>query len=42
MKANVLLDKNFVFAIRIVNAYKFLVEEKKEYVCLINIDRREC
>lgn len=32
MKDNVLLDKSFTFAIRTVNAYKFLIEEKKEYV----------
>ena len=32
MKDNVLLDKSFVFAIRVVKAYKFLVEEKKEFV----------
>jgi len=32
MKENVLLEKTFAFAIRTVNAYKFLVEEKKESV----------
>ncbi len=32
MKENVLLDKSFAFAIRVVKAYKFLVEEKKEFV----------
>ncbi len=32
MKKNVLLDKAFAFAVRAVNAYKFLVEEKKEFV----------
>ena len=32
MKDNVLLDKSFAFAIRVVKAYKFLVEEKKEFV----------
>ena len=32
MKDNVLLDKSFAFAVRIVNAYKFLVEERKEFV----------
>ncbi|MEJ7623088.1 MAG: four helix bundle protein [Pyrinomonadaceae bacterium] len=31
MKENILLDKSFAFAVRIVNAYKFLVEEKKEF-----------
>jgi len=32
MKENLVVDKSFAFAIRSVNAYKFLVEEKKEYV----------
>lgn len=32
MKKNVVLDKSFSFAVRIVNLYKFLVSEKKEYV----------
>ncbi|WP_316316556.1 four helix bundle protein, partial [Clavibacter michiganensis] len=32
MKENVLLEKSFDFAVRVVKAYKFLVEEKKEYV----------
>jgi four helix bundle protein len=32
MKENVLLDKSFAFSIRVVNAYKYLVEEKKEFV----------
>jgi four helix bundle protein len=32
MKDNVLLDKSFAFAVRIVNAYKYLVEERKEFV----------
>ncbi len=32
MKDNVLLDKSFAFAVRTVKAYKFLVEEKKEFV----------
>ncbi len=32
MNDNVLLDKSFAFAIRTVRAYKFLTEEKKEYV----------
>lgn len=31
MKDNVLLDKSFAFAIRIVNANKFLATEKREY-----------
>ncbi len=32
MRENVLLDKSFAFAIRIVNLYKYLCAEKKEYV----------
>ena len=32
MKENILLDKSFAFAIRVVKAYKYLVEEKKEFV----------
>lgn len=32
MKDNVLLEKSFAFAVRVVNAYKYLVEEKKEFV----------
>ncbi len=32
MKANVLLEKSFAFAVRVVKAYKYLVEEKKEFV----------
>ena len=32
MKDNVLLDKSFAFAMRVVKAYKYLVEEKKEFV----------
>jgi len=31
-KDNVLQEKSYAFAIRIVNAYKYLVEDKKEYV----------
>ncbi len=29
---NVLQQKSFAFAIRIVNAYKYLTEQEKEYV----------
>ncbi len=29
---NVIQEKSFAFAIRIVNAYKFLINEKKEFV----------
>lgn len=32
MKENVLLEKTFAFAVRVVKAYKYLVEEKKEFV----------
>lgn len=32
MKENILLDKSFAFAVRTVKAYKYLVEEKKEFV----------
>ena len=32
MKSNVVKDKSFRFAIRVVNLYKFLVSNKKEYV----------
>ena len=32
MKDNILLDKSFAFAVRTVIAYKFLIEEKKEFV----------
>jgi four helix bundle protein len=32
MKDNVVLRKSFAFAVRIVNLYKFLCTEKKEYV----------
>ena len=31
-KGNVIRDKSYAFAIRIVNAYKFLTETKKEFV----------
>ena len=32
MKENILLEKSFDFAVRVVNAYKYLVDEKKEFV----------
>ena len=32
MKENVILDKSFSFSVRIVNLYKYLCNEKKEYV----------
>lgn len=31
-KENVLRDKSYAFALRVVKLYKFLAEEKKEYV----------
>lgn len=31
MKENILLEKSFAFAVRVVNAYKYLTEEKKEF-----------
>lgn len=32
MTENVLLEKSFPFAVRVVRAYKYLVEEKKEFI----------
>lgn len=32
MKENIVRDKSYAFAIRIVNAYKFLCEQRKEFV----------
>ena len=32
MKDNILLDKSFIFAVRIVKLYKYLCSKKKEYV----------
>ncbi|MCK5563902.1 MAG: four helix bundle protein [Planctomycetes bacterium] len=32
MKENIVQAKSYAFALRIVNLYKFLVQEKKEYV----------
>ncbi len=32
MKQNVIKEKSFQFAITIINLYKFLINEKKEYV----------
>lgn len=29
---NIILDKSFIFAIRVVKLYKYLCDEKKEYV----------
>ena len=32
MKENIIQDKSFDFAVRIVNLYKYLTENKKEFV----------
>ncbi|MFA9190983.1 four helix bundle protein [Flavobacterium sp. FZUC8N2.13] len=32
MKENIIQQKSFLFAVRIVNLYKYLVSEKKEFV----------
>ena len=32
MKENIIKTKSFSFAIRVVNLYKFLIENKKEYI----------
>lgn len=32
MKENIIQQKSFFFAIRIVNVYKYLISEKKEFV----------
>ena len=32
MKENILLDKTFAFSVRVVNAYKYLQKEHKEFV----------
>ena len=32
MKDNVLIEKSFDFAVRIVNLYKYLTKEKKEFI----------
>lgn len=32
MRKNVIKDKSFSFAIKVVNCYKDLAQEKKEYV----------
>ena len=32
MKENAVLEKSFAFAVRIVNMYKYLTEQKREYV----------
>ncbi len=32
MRDNAALDKSFEFAVRIVNLYKYLSSEKKEYI----------
>jgi four helix bundle protein len=32
MKENVLLEKCIAFAVRVINAYKYLTEEKREFI----------
>lgn len=32
MRGNIILDKSFEFAIRVVKLYKYLCDDKKEYV----------
>ena len=32
MKDNIIVDKSFSFSVRVVNLYKYLCDEKKEYV----------
>ena len=32
MKDNIVLEKSFQFSVRVVNLYKYMTEEKKEYV----------
>jgi four helix bundle protein len=32
MKENILLDKTFAFSVRVVNAYKYLLKEHREFV----------
>jgi four helix bundle protein len=32
MKENILQRKSYLFALRIIKLYKFLTEEKKEYI----------
>ena len=32
MNENILVDKSFAFAIRVVKLYKYLCDDKKEYV----------
>ena len=32
MKENILQTKSYLFALRVIKLYKFLTEEKKEYV----------
>ncbi|WP_244972895.1 four helix bundle protein [Francisella philomiragia] len=39
MKDNLTLDKSFNFSIRVVKLYKYLCENKKEYVLSIQLVR---
>ncbi len=40
-KENAVLDKSFKFAVRIVNLYRYLCDEKKEYVLSKQLLRSE-
>jgi hypothetical protein len=40
-KENVIRDKSFLFAVRITNLYKYLVETKREFVLLKQVCDQE-
>ena len=40
-KSNPIKEKSFAFAIRIVNLYKFLVSNHKQYVLSLNIPNHD-
>jgi four helix bundle protein len=42
MKANVVKDKSFAFSLRVIKLYKFLTEQKKEYVLSKQLLRSGC
>ncbi|MFH1193887.1 MAG: four helix bundle protein [bacterium] len=39
MKENVIKDKSFLFALRIIKLYKYLIKDKKEYTLLKQVLR---
>ena len=41
MSDNILLDKSKAFALRIIKMYKYLTEEKKEYILSKQVLRSE-